>query len=182
VTHGDITLRPGVPADAAALAEFAARAFVDAFAAQNRDEDIRLHLSRAYGVAQQARELVDVDIASVLAWREDTLVAFAQVQRDAAPACVASSNAVELKRFYVDRSMHGRGLAARLMDAVFEAARSYGATHTWLGVWEHNPRAIAFYAKSGFVDVGHQVFRLGNDDQTDRLMLATVPPRVKVAT
>jgi ribosomal protein S18 acetylase RimI-like enzyme len=40
----------------------------------------------------------------------------------------------------------------------------------WLGVWEHNPRAIAFYHKHGFVDVGDHVFLLGEDPQTDIIM------------
>ena len=40
----------------------------------------------------------------------------------------------------------------------------------WLGVWERNPRAQAFYRKSGFADVGSQVFLVGTDAQTDRVM------------
>ena len=173
----DIVLRRGVPSDARALATFAAHAFADAFATQNAEADMRLHLDRAYGAAQQGRELADADMTTLLAWQGDVLVAYAQVHRHAAPPCVGASDAVELKRFYVDRSMHGRGLAARVMAAVFEAAREFGAATVWLGVWEHNPRARAFYAKSGFVDVGRQVFLLGNDEQTDLVMRATVPTR-----
>ena len=40
----------------------------------------------------------------------------------------------------------------------------------WLGVWEQNPRAIAFYTKWGFVEVGAQTFRLGSDLQRDLVM------------
>jgi len=40
----------------------------------------------------------------------------------------------------------------------------------WMGVWERNTRAIAFYTKWGFVDVGEHVFPLGSDRQTDRVM------------
>ena len=63
------------------------------------------------------------------------------------------------------------------MAAVMEAAQTAGARHLWLGVWEHNPRAIRFYAKCGFVDVGSHDFVLGADRQTDRVMLAPVPNR-----
>jgi ribosomal protein S18 acetylase RimI-like enzyme len=55
------------------------------------------------------------------------------------------------------------------MNAV-DAAAAARARTIWLGVWEHNPRAIAFYLKCGFVDVGRHPFQLGRDVQTDRIM------------
>ena len=45
----------------------------------------------------------------------------------------------------------------------------------WLGVWERNARAIAFYAKWGFIDIGDHVFMLGSDRQTDRIMWRADP-------
>jgi ribosomal protein S18 acetylase RimI-like enzyme len=48
-------------------------------------------------------------------------------------------------------------------------ARAEGAT-LWLGVWEENPRAIAFYAKWSFVVVGQKTFLVGDDPQTDHVM------------
>jgi ribosomal protein S18 acetylase RimI-like enzyme len=45
-----------------------------------------------------------------------------------------------------------------------------GSGVAWLGVWEHNPRAITFYGKLGFVACGEQVFPLGNDPQRDIVM------------
>ena len=88
---------------------------------------------------------------------------------------MVAPDAYELHRFYVDRPSQGTGVAQRLMAAVQDAARAAGARHLWLGVWEHNPRAIRFYAKRGFVDVGSHDFVLGADRQTDRVMLAPVP-------
>jgi RimJ/RimL family protein N-acetyltransferase len=38
-------------------------------------------------------------------------------------------------------------------------------------VWEHNPRAQAFYAKCGFVQAGTKPFVVGTDVQNDWVML-----------
>ena len=57
------------------------------------------------------------------------------------------------------------------MRAVMVVAAATGAGAVWLGVWERNARAIAFYAKCGFADVGAHDFRLGDDLQTDRVMV-----------
>ena len=154
-------VRRATPSDAAALAELAARTFIDTFAAQNRPEDIEAYVAETYGVAQQLREIDDTLVV------EDggALIAFAQLHRSDSPY-----GDVELGRFYVDRAHHGRGIARMLMDAVLAAARTLGGRKLWLGVWEHNPRAIRFYEKCGFADEGSQPFRVGSDVQTDRVM------------
>jgi ribosomal protein S18 acetylase RimI-like enzyme len=172
-----VSIRRGAAADASLLAAFAARTFAETFAATNTPEDMQAHLARAYGVPQQTAELTDPDTVTLLAERDGGLVAYAQLRRGPAPACVDAQGAIELHRFYVDRPAHGSGVARLLITAVQAAAAAAGARHLWLGVWEHNPRAIRFYEKNGFVDVGSQDFVLGADRQTDRVMVAPVPIR-----
>jgi GNAT superfamily N-acetyltransferase len=172
VSEPDFQLRRAVPADAAPLAEFAARAFSDTFAADNRPEDMAAHLADRFGVRQQMEELTNPDVITFVVETGGRLIAFAQVRRHPPPDCVTGEAPVELGRFYVDRSWHGRGLAQRLMAAARDAGRELGGHTLWLGVWERNPRAIAFYEKCGFRDVGSQAFLLGSDLQTDRIMVA----------
>jgi ribosomal protein S18 acetylase RimI-like enzyme len=167
-----LELRRAVPADAAALAELAARTFSDTFAADNRPEDMAAHLADRFGVRQQTGELSHPDIITFVAATGGRLIAYAQIRRHSPPNCVTGEAPVELGRFYVDRPWHGRGLAQRLMAAARDAGRELGGRTLWLTVWEHNPRAIAFYVKCGFRDVGTQDFLLGADRQTDRVMVA----------
>lgn len=167
-------IRVGVDTDAPALAAFAARTFEETFAADNCQEDLRVHLAKAFGVPQQTLELRDPNTITLLAHIESALVAFAQVRRKDPPACVILHCPVELHRFYVDRPAHGKGIAQQLMQAVHEAARRFGGESLWLGVWERNPRAIAFYNKVGFIDRGSHDFFLGQDRQTDRVLVAPV--------
>ncbi len=60
------------------------------------------------------------------------------------------------------------------MGGGLEAARQAGAETIWPGVWERNPRAIAFYRKAGFTDVGPHLFVVGTDPRTDRIMARPV--------
>ena len=170
-----ISIRPGVPTDATDLAELAARTFHETFAADNRPEDMALHLARAYGASQQQRELVDPDIATLLVEVDGQLAGYAQLRSGVAPECVTGEAPFELWRFYIAQPWHGRGVAPALMRrAELEAYRRGGRT-LWLGVWERNARAKAFYQKSGFRDVGSQVFMVGTDAQTDRIMVLPLP-------
>lgn len=160
--------------DAAAVAALAARTFADAFGAGTRPEDMAVHLTTAYGVPQQSAEILDPDCATLLAFVSGALVAFAQVRRKTPPPCVTGGHPIEIHRFYVDRPWHGRGVAASLMDACLDAVRTFGGHTAWLSVWEHNPRAQAYYAKAGFERVGHADFWVGPDRQTDHILARTV--------
>jgi len=170
-----IQIRTGVKADAAQLAAFAARTFEETFGPYNRPEDLRAHLEKAFGVAQQTQELLSPNMVTLLAHQGATLVAFAQVRRKDPPAGILIDRPIELHRFYVDRPVHGKGVAQRLMLAVHATTRALHGRNLWLGVWERNPRAIAFYNKVGFVDRGSHEFLVGSDRQTDRVLVAPVP-------
>ena len=152
------------------LADLARTTFYDTFASTNDASDMALHLERAYGVPQQTAELRDPRITTLLVEEQGAAVAYAQLRDHHAPACVSGPAPIELWRFYVDRRWHGRGVAPALMDRVKAEARGRGAETLWRGVWEHNARARAFYAKCGFADVGEHVFLFGTDPQTDRVM------------
>ncbi len=152
------------------LAEFAARTFRETFSAQNTAHDMELFLSRTYGPERQADELRDPAMTTLLAEEAGTLVAFAQLREGPAPPRVPGRRPLEVQRFYVDRPWHGRGLAQALMGRILDHARDRRADVVWLGVWEHNARARAFYGKLGFRDVGSQPFLLGTSHQTDRVM------------
>jgi diamine N-acetyltransferase len=170
-------VRRGVAADAVALAALAARTFTDAFGADNRPEDLTLHLARSYGEEQQRAELTNPGMTTFVAESDRRLIGFAQLREGSAPASVREKKPVELMRFYVAKEWHGRGLAQQLMQAAISDAERRGGTALWLGVWEKNPRAIAFYSKVGFRDVGSQVFVVGTDPQTDRVLIRVLGNR-----
>lgn len=165
-----INIRTAVPADAAVLADLARTTFYDAFAATNDPTDMALHLQGAYGVPQQTAEILDARITTLLVEQGPAAIAYAQIRNHHVPECVAGPAPIELWRFYVDRRWHGRGIAPALMDRVKVEARARGAKTLWLGVWEQNDRARAFYAKCGFADAGEHIFLFGTDPQTDRIM------------
>jgi GNAT superfamily N-acetyltransferase len=172
-------IRKATELDVPELVEVAVRTFRDTFAAENSAEDLELFLKRTYTIDRQTAELKNANLTTLIAEVDGVLAAYAQLRWGPCPTGVERRPALELMRFYVDRSWHGQGLAHELMTAVESEARALGAATLWLGVWERNVRAISFYRKRRFVDVGSQIFLLGNDPQSDRVMsfdLTLCPP------
>lgn len=169
-----IRIRRATVADAADVVAIGARTFQETFEADNKPEDMTAYLAASFGLPQQTAELRSADYVTLLAYVGAALVAFAQVRHKAPPACVEGPAPVELHRFYVDRQWHGRGVAAPLMASSVEAIHALGGRTAWLSVWEHNPRARAFYAKCGFRQTGTTEFWVGPDCQTDHVLERTI--------
>jgi ribosomal protein S18 acetylase RimI-like enzyme len=78
---------------------------------------------------------------------------------------------VELKRIYVFSRFHGTGLGRLLMLAALHDARVRAAPRLLLGTYSENHRAIGFYRKHGFEQIGTRKFLVG-DQLFDDVVLA----------
>src|SRR4051812_32092975 len=171
MSGSDVVIRPATSADADALARLAARLFEQTFAGENSADDMREYLDRTFSAERQRAELADGDRAVWLAVAEDGAhVGYAMLRRGTRAQGVTGSRPAEVQRIYADRDFHGRGVGRVLMDACLAQASEWKCDELWLGVWERNPRAIAFYQKIGFGVVGRQTFLLGRDVQHDLVM------------
>ena len=165
-----VTIRRAAVTDAPALAEFGRRTFHETFAPDNDPADMAVYLAEAFAPEKQAAQLAAPGRTCLLAEMDGALAGYACTMDGAAHPDAGGAHPVELERFYVDRLWHGRGVAGPLMAAVMQHARAVGGDVLWLGVWERNARAIAYYRKQGFERVSAQTFRLGADVQTDDVM------------
>jgi GNAT superfamily N-acetyltransferase len=167
-------IRPARVDDALPLTELAERTFRDAFGHLNTPSDIDSYCASAFSREIQLDEIRDPLVDTLVVERGSGLIAYAQLVPSAPPPCVVAAVPIELKRFYVLQTLHGRGVAAVLMDAVTRRACDRGADVVWLGVWERNARAHRFYEKCGFRDVGEHCFVLGTDTQRDVVMMKRI--------
>jgi diamine N-acetyltransferase len=167
-----VSVREATSADAAMLADLGARAFAGAFAADNTPEDMEAYLRKHFSTEALAAELADPLAVFLVAEVDGMPAGYAKLLADAGatPGCVHGRDPIELVRLYSLQEWLGAGVGAALMEASLDAARQRGNGSVWLGVWERNTRAIAFYRKWGFEDVGEKVFVLGSDEQADRVM------------
>jgi len=171
-----IQFRLARDADALELSALAERTFRDAFEAVNTAADMQAHCAATYSEAIQRAEIHQQGLETWVADAGGRLVAYAQLRLDALSPMIRCDRAIEIQRFYVGASHHGGGLAHAFMEHVLARAEAAGFTTIWLGVWERNPRAIAFYRKWGFEAVGEHTFKVGNDPQRDLVMSRTVRP------
>lgn len=152
------------------VTEIGARTFRDAFGPDNDPDDMEIYLASAFAPEQIATELADPASKFLLAYVGTEAVGYAKLKVGEVPECVRGPSPVELVRLYLDQRVLGKGYGAALIEACFEQARESGYKTIWLGVWECNERAQAFYRKWKFIEVGSHAFTVGNDVQADLIM------------
>lgn len=179
MTLPPLHIRPARLEDSEPLAALAAQSFRDAFGSENSTEDIEAYVSESFSSERVRAELLDDNNTFLIAFSHKASApdGYAKLRSGEPDPSVTGPDSIELHRLYVDRSAMGSGVGAALMRASLETARRGGRKTLWLGVWEKNLRAIAFYERWGFETVGEHVFRLGSDDQTDLIMQRAVAPQ-----
>jgi len=166
-----LSIRRAELADAEPLVELASRIYYETFAAVNTPENMQAYVSSAFTVKQLRAELNEPEATFYIVEVDGTFAAYAKLLIGQPPKCVTGPSPIELVRFYVDRRWQGTGVAGRFLERCIFDAKRQGCKTMYLGVWEHNDRAIAFYRKWGFARVGEHIFQMGDDPQTDWWMM-----------
>jgi ribosomal protein S18 acetylase RimI-like enzyme len=144
-----------------ALRTISISTFEQAFAKDNSPENMRSYIASAFSAEQLDSELLQTKSEFYFAKKHNQLIGYLKIN------FIEEDSSMEIERIYIEEAFHGKGVAALLMDKALQRAREQLCSRVWLGVWEHNPKAIRFYTKYGFEPYDQHTFLLGDDEQTD---------------
>lgn len=163
-------LRKANLSDLPELLVLARTSFVQAFTAGNKLENVQAYLAEAFTETKLTQEMQNPASTFIVASLDGELVGYTKLNFSAAQADVQDPASVEVARLYTLEKVWGTGLGQQLLDAAIDFGRQEGKTWLWLGVWEHNARAIRFYEKNGLCIFGSHPFPFGDEIQNDWLM------------
>jgi diamine N-acetyltransferase len=154
--------------DAALIADLSRRTFHDTFAKHNTEENMEIFLTTQFNRKQLMDQVGAPGNTFLLARLNGEAAGYARLfEGTQLPPELNGANVIEIARLYAEQHVIGKGIGKALMEACIEVARQKGKEWIWLGVWEHNHRAIAFYEKMGFIIFERHIFLLGRDVQYD---------------
>lgn len=152
------------------LLHVARTAFLQAFTAGNKPENVSAYLEEAFNFEQFRNELSNPASTFFLAEVEGELIGYVKVNLVPAQTDVHDPESIEISRLYVLEDFLGLGVGKVLLDHALDFAKQNQKKYLWLGVWEKNARAIRFYEKNGLRIFGSHPFQFGDEAQTDYLM------------
>lgn len=166
----DIKIRRALPEDVLDLQKIGRSTFSETFSESNGAEDMQQYLADGFAQVKLLKELHDKESAFYFAVSGENIIGYLKLNFGNSQTEHQDKDAVEIERIYVLGAYHGKRVGQQLYEKALEVAQNRRASYIWLGVWEENPRAIAFYAKNGFTAFGKHVFKLGKEEQTDVMM------------
>jgi len=165
-----ITIRIAVANDAELIAELSRKTFYDSFAAYNTKEDMDMFMNEQFTKAALVQEVSAENNIFLLAYNGDVPVGYVRLRENNIPPTLGTNRAIEIARIYAVQNSIGKGVGTAMMRKCVDIALEKDYHTIWLGVWEHNQRAIDFYIRWGFEKFAEHDFILGNDVQKDWLM------------
>jgi len=165
-----INVRLATISEAELIADMSRETFYDSFAIFNSKEDMDKFLNEQFTKEALIKEVETVNNIFLLAYDDNEPVGYSRMRENNIPPSLGTDRAVEIARIYAVQTSIGKGVGSALMKKCIEIARERSHHLVWLGVWEHNRRAIDFYTRWGFEKFAEHDFILGNDVQKDWLM------------
>lgn len=157
--------------DAETIARIGGISFAETYASFNTVEDIDKYLVENFTPSVIVKELIEPSNVYILAFADGEAAGYEKLILNKQPKIIMpTNNIIELSRIYSLKKYIGKGIGKSLMLASIDLGIKLKFECIWLGVWQQNPAAIAFYKKWGFEIFGTHQFVLGNDVQDDWLM------------
>ena len=152
------------------LQQIALKTFKATYEHLNTPENFRLYVDKAFSKAQLLNELNNPLSSYYFLQKGDENIGYIKLNEAAAQTELQELDSLELERIYVIQTEQGNGYGKILLQKAIEILKNKGKKSLWLGVWQENPKAIAFYKSQGFEKFGEHPFVLGDDHQVDDLM------------
>ncbi|WP_462412834.1 GNAT family N-acetyltransferase [Neobacillus sp. Marseille-QA0830] len=156
--------------DSRILQDISYETFVETFKEQNSPENLNAYLERAYKLEQLEKELANPSSRFFFVYFNDEVAGYLKVNINEAQTEEMGEESLEVERIYIKGKFQKHGLGMVLLNKALEMAKENNKKQVWLGVWEKNENAIAFYKKMGFVQTGAHSFYMGDEEQTDYIM------------
>ena len=156
------------------LQEISIETFNDTFKDLNSPENMKAYLVRAFNFKQLEEELSNVSSEFFFIYFNEELAGYLKVNINEAQSEKMGDESLEIERIYIKNKFQKHGLGKYLLNEAMQIAMEHNKKKIWLGVWEKNENAIAFYKKMGFVQTGAHSFYMSDEEQIDFIMTKTM--------
>ncbi|MGE7545788.1 GNAT family N-acetyltransferase [Sporosarcina newyorkensis] len=156
------------------LQEISYNTFYETFSHMNSEKNMKTYLEKAFNTKRLEKEVLTPFSKFYFLYWDEKLAGYLKINVNEAQTEEMGKEALEIERIYINKEFQKKGLGKFLLNKGIELAKDQGKKNVWLGVWENNLGAIQFYQKMGFVKTGAHSFYMGDEQQTDFIMMKTM--------
>ena len=153
------------------LRDISIKTFIETFASQNKEENIKKYLDTKMSIVNLKKELNNMNSYFYFIIINNKIIGYTKLNFGSAQTEeIFIDKAFEVERIYLLSKYSRKGYGRKAFENIFQIGRKKGYEKIWLGVWVYNKNAIEFYKHMGFKMFSKHSFLLGDDNQTDLLL------------
>ncbi|MBN2851511.1 MAG: GNAT family N-acetyltransferase [Clostridia bacterium] len=153
-----------------ALQELSIFSFKETFEAYNTEDNMKSYIEEAFNTEKLMNELNNPYSHFYFLYFNNSLAGYLKLNEAKAQTDIHDQSSIEIERIYLKKEFQGKGLGSVLLNRAIAESLTMQKDYIWLGVWEHNHRALSLYEKNGFIVSGKHYFIMGDDKQLDYIM------------
>lgn len=146
--------------DARLLSEISVASFLPAHGHSAPKEIIDSYISANFSEENFIKELSNPNFEYRLICYKDEVAGFSKVILNSENENITEKNVTKMERLYLLTTFYNLSLGKELMNFNINLAKENKQAGIWLYVWIENLKAIGFYKKMGFKNVGDYDFIL----------------------
>ncbi|MEX0662991.1 MAG: GNAT family N-acetyltransferase [Balneolaceae bacterium] len=166
----DLDFKTCTLSDIELLSEVAKETFHETFADMNSPETMAAYLESSLNNEQLKKEVRNPNSLFLFLYSNGDLAGYLKVNENEAQTEFQDKDGLEIERIYLRKEFQGQGLGSSLLEKAISTANDRNKRYIWLGVWEHNEKAISFYEHKGFKKTGSHDFLMREEQQKDYIM------------
>lgn len=172
-----IVIKPVIPEMLDTLVQLEQQTFMETFGPTHQPDDLAVFMQERKDAAALREQLLQPGCLYYLLYYGEHVAGFLKLNLGKQPDDASHTqlpSPVELEKIYVLKAWQGHKLGKALIQHAYTVAREHQAATIWLGVWEHNTKALRFYGSEGFEKFGEHTFKVGQQSDTDWLLKRAV--------
>lgn len=144
--------------------------FLESFAEFNTEENLKDYFEKAFSITSLMNQINNPNTRFYFIHQDQELCAYFKINIGESQTEIKAEEGLELERIYIYQKYQSQGLGKTILNEVKIKALLEDKKYIWLGVWEHNLRAIKFYENFGFHKFDSHIYVMGDDPQIDLMM------------
>ena len=161
----DLEIRLARKEDAQFIALLGRTTFTETFGHFFRDQkDLIDYYNSTFSVQKIEEGIEKPNNLFWIAFANRLPVGYAKLKLHSKSRYVDSKGVCQLQKIYVLKDFLSMKIGLELQGSLLEKAKGLNFRNIWLSVLHSNERAIRFYKKSGFEEIGNHDFQIGQEN------------------
>ena len=157
-----IEVRKAKVSDAEIIALLGRVTFTETFGGLFRNiNDLHDYYNKTFSVQKIRKSLKKVNNVFWVAFVNELPVGYAKLKLNSDSEFIEGKNTSQLQKIYVLKNFLAMKIGLKLQENLIVEAKKNKSNNIWLSVLHSNTRAINFYKKNNFTEIGNHNFQIG---------------------